>query len=158
MTATEQQTLSRREKQFDALAPAEQDRLRALQTQIDADPHGGDLMRILAHYHEWLKTLSPSQRARLADLAPKERIEQTKRIQAGQREAREQQHLTQLVTADDLQEVQQWMEELIWSHQEEFLAELPPPRRANIERMPYAQKQRALSNMVLARGPRGGGR
>ncbi len=76
LDAARQQELLRRFERFSALPQEEQQRLRALQAAITADPNSERLLKVLERYHEWLKTISPTQRARLAELPAKQRVEE----------------------------------------------------------------------------------
>ncbi len=80
MDANQQQELLRKFERFQALPAEEQNRLRKLQAEITADPNSERLLDLLGRYHEWLKTITPSQRARLAELPAKERVHEIERI------------------------------------------------------------------------------
>ena len=62
MDPAQQQDLLRKLERFEALPEAEQQRLRELQAAIDADPNAERLLIVLERYHEWLKTITNSQR------------------------------------------------------------------------------------------------
>src|SRR5262249_44799504 len=48
---------------FTALSPKQQESLQELDSQLNADPDGAQLRHIMQRYYEWLKTLSPADRA-----------------------------------------------------------------------------------------------
>ncbi|HEV3137664.1 MAG TPA: hypothetical protein VGZ26_07160, partial [Pirellulales bacterium] len=110
MTPAEQQDLLRRQERFSTLPLEEQQRLRSLQASLDADPHARQLEQVLKHYHEWLKTLSPGQRAELADLGPADRVARIKRIRQQQEFARQQARRAELLSTKDVQEIVRWSE------------------------------------------------
>ncbi len=115
------QELARKLERFQALSPEEQDRLRGLQTEIMADPNAERLMRVLARYHEWLKTISTAQRAQLAGLSSRDRVEAIESIRRAQRDAQRLEPLTR----DDMRAVRRWVDELIEEHRLEIEATIP---------------------------------
>ena len=157
MSPAEQQELLRKQERFSALPLAEQDRLRALQTAVDADEHSQKLHEILVHYHEWLKTLTPAQRAELADSPPEERVKQIKRLKMQQYIARQQQHLSELLTSEDFREILRWTEGVVWAHREPLYAEMPASRRETMQKLDVPQQRRALMAYAFERSRRGSG-
>jgi len=121
MDAAGQQDLLRKLDRFTALPPEEQERLRDLQAAINADPNAERLMTILERYHEWLKTITPSQRARLAELPARQRVEEIERIVRSQRDAQR----LELLTEKDTREIRNWVEKLVEEHRDELVAGLP---------------------------------
>ena len=65
MSSDERNDLREKYDKFEALSPDEQDQLRRLHEQLESDPQGDKLRRLLLRYHEWLKTLTPGERADL---------------------------------------------------------------------------------------------
>jgi Protein of unknown function (DUF3106) len=156
MTPAEQEDLLRRQERFATLPPEEQRRLRELQASIDADPHALQLQHVLKNYHEWLKTLSPSQRAELADLGPADRVAQIKRVKQQQDTAREQARQAEVLTSKDMQEIVRWTEDLLWAHRDRFVPEMLPARREGFEQMEPAKQRQALLYFMYDRSRRGG--
>ena len=74
LSADQKEELRVKFAKFEALSSDEQEQLRRLHEQLDSDPQGNQLRRTLARYHEWLKSLSPSDRADLLVLPPTERL------------------------------------------------------------------------------------
>jgi hypothetical protein len=144
MTPAEQQDLLRRQERFATLPPEEQQRLRSLQASLDADPHARHLELVLKHYHEWLKTLSPGQRAELAELRPADRVAQIKRIKQQQEAARQQARRAELLSPTDVTAIVRWTEDLLWAHRERFLAQMPSARREAFERLEPSRHRHAL--------------
>jgi hypothetical protein len=139
----DQQELLRKQERFGELPLEEQDRLRALQAALDADANAEKLQQVLLRYHEWLKTLTPSQRAELALLQPKERVQQIKRIQRQQQAAREHAHRVELLSNQDMQTIVQWTEDLAWKLRDRLLANMPEPQRRTFD-MGNEQRQRRI--------------
>ncbi len=96
----EQQELLRKFERFSTLPAEEQQRLRALEAAISREPRADELQHVLKRYHEWLKTLSSSQRAQLADLSAKDRVKMIERIKRDQRHAQ----VERTLSADDNRE------------------------------------------------------
>jgi len=157
MSPGEQQELLRKQERFLALPPAEQDRLRALQAAIDADEHAEKLHEILVRYHEWLKTLTPAQRAELADSTPEDRVRLIKKFKVQQHIARQQQHLAELLTSDDFREILRWTESVIWANREPLFAEMDSSRRESMQKLDTPQQRRALMAYAFERSRRGTG-
>jgi hypothetical protein len=150
----EQQELLRRQERFSALSVEEQDRLRALQAAIDADPNADRLRQVLARYHEWLKTLTPSQRAKLADLAPKERVSEIKKIQEQQETARDRSHRADLLSWVDMREVLRWTEDFVWVHRQDLLADMSQEQRQRFEKRDRQRQRRELLFRAFERARR----
>ncbi len=120
MDTSSQQELLRKFERFRSLGAEEQDRLRKLQSEITADPDSERLLQLLERYHEWLKTITPSQRARLAELPAKERVHEIERITRAQRDAQRLEPLT----PQDMDEIREWVEKLIDKYRDELVASL----------------------------------
>ncbi len=146
------QDLARKFERFQALTPEEQDRLRALQAQITADPDSERLMQVLSRYHEWLKTISTAQRAQLAELTPHDRVEAIEDIRRTQRDAQ----LLEPLTRDDMRSVRRWIDELVQRHRKELEADIPERYRDWYQRQTDpSTKQMALVFRLFGRS-RGG--
>jgi hypothetical protein len=158
----EQQELLRKQERFAGLPAYEQERLRALQAALDADPKAEQLRQVLSRYHEWLKTLTPTQRAELADLPPAERVEQIKRIQKQQRIAREQAHRVEVLSSKDMRVILKWTEDLAWKRRERLLAGMSDAQRKYFDSNDEKHKRRILLYKALwyeraRRGSKGSG-
>jgi hypothetical protein len=138
LDAGKQQDLLRKFERFEALSAAEQQRLRDLQAQITADPHSQQLLLVLERYHEWLKTITTPQRAKLAELPAKERVDQ---IEAIQRERRDAQRLEPL-NRQDMREIGRWIDELVERHRKELVAGIPQRYREWYNRQTDADAKR----------------
>ena len=153
----EQEELLRKEERFSALPADEQERLRKLQSELDSDPKAPKLQQVLKRYHEWLKTLSPTQRAELGELSPEERVKRIKQIQQFQKIAHEQSRRADLLTPGDTREVVRWTESILWAHREALLERMPLSQRQKTEKLDEPKQRRALLLfMAYERGRRGG--
>ncbi len=152
----EQEELLRKQERFAALPADEQQRLRAFQAALDADKDAGRLEQVLGRYHEWLKTLTPSQRAKLAELLPAERVAEIKRIQQQQNAARERVHRADLLTWMDMKEVLSWTEDFVWSRRKDLLADMSKEQRQRFDKWERQKQRRALLLRAFERSRREG--
>jgi hypothetical protein len=143
----EQQELLRKYERFQAMPAEEQQRLRDLQAQIGSDPNSARLHQVLARYHEWLKTITPSQRATLADLAPEERVAEIKSIQRRQEDAQRLQPLTR----EDRGQIRRWIDALIDQHRAELVAGISERYRKWFDEADPLQKRMALVYIIFGR-------
>ncbi|HEY2893746.1 MAG TPA: hypothetical protein VGJ16_06025, partial [Pirellulales bacterium] len=157
MQPSEQQDLLRRQERFLALPVEEQNRLRQLQAQLDADPNSERLNQTLLRYHEWLKTLTPAQRARLAELPPEERVAQIKRMRQQQHAARERTHQADLLTWQDMKQVLRWTEDFVWERRETVLQEMASELPQRYESWDPQRQKRYLLMRAVERARRQGG-
>lgn len=89
MDATRKAELRRAQEQFDALGPAEQQRLHDLHDQIEAHPRSDELLAVMKRYCDWVNSLSPPERADLRELPPEKRIEKIKELSEEQSRRRQ---------------------------------------------------------------------
>lgn len=141
MTAAEREQLARRYDRFMALAPEEQERLRALHRALEQDPAANELRAVMARYHRWLSRLSTAQRAELLAMDPEERLEKIRQLRLEKR-ARQRRRLS----PEDRQAVRSWIEGLVRSRisqrEWERLEALPEPqRRAELARLVLQRRQ-----------------
>ncbi len=150
MPPAEQQDLLRKQERFAELPLEEQERLRTLQAALDSDSHHEKLLQVLSRYHEWLKTLTPTQRSELADLPPQERVQQIKKIQRQRQMAREQAHLNEVLSKKDLTAIVQWVEDLAWQRRERLLSGMSESQRKGFDGTDEHRQRRILLYRALA--------
>ncbi len=155
MQPAEQQELLRKQERFAALPQEEQDRLRALQAAVDADPHATQLHLVLARYHEWLKTLTSSQRAELAALPTEQRVQQIKRLQRQQQAARERAHHSEVLSKQDKIEIVRWLEDFVWKRREAVIASLSREQREKFDKGDAKAQRRIVLYKSFERARRG---
>ena len=119
----EKEDLRRKKERFDALPPAEQDRLRQLHEQISERPDCDQIQHVMQRYNQWLKTLTSSERAELLSVPPDRRMAQIKRLMS------EQEHILlerlakgEEIPPEDLKAILDWLAEFIEAHEDEILA------------------------------------
>jgi hypothetical protein len=151
LDAGKQQELLRKQERFAALSTTEQQRLRDLQAQITSDPDSQKLLVALERYHEWLKTITTPQRAKLAELPAKQRVDQ---IEAIQRERRDAQRL-ELLSRQDVREIGRWIDKLVERHRDELVAEIPGRYREWYDRQTDADAKRMALVFRLFGRPHG---
>ncbi len=152
MDPARQQELLHKFERFNALPAAEQQRLRELQAAITADPNSERLLAVLEHYHEWLKTITTTERAKLAELPPRDRIREVEHLLRVQRDAQRLEPLTW----QDMRDIRRWVDELVDRDREALVASIPGKFRDwyNKQTDPGA-KQMALVYRLFGRS-RGG--
>ncbi len=89
MDPQEREQLAQNYERFQRLDRAEQQRLRVLQEEIDADPQRDELLKTMQAYHEWLAELPSSQRIMLSALPAEERLKRIDEFAAPSRRAGE---------------------------------------------------------------------
>jgi hypothetical protein len=152
----EQEELLRKQERFGALPAEEQQRLRAFQAALDADTNAERLEQVLVRYHEWLKTLTPSQRAKLAELPPAERVAEIRRIQKQQGEARERMHRADLLSWGDMKAVVNWTEDFVWTRRQDLVADMSKEQRQRFEKWDRQRQRRAMLLRAFERSRREG--
>jgi len=143
MSADEKESLRDKFAKFEALSPEEQEQLRRLHEQLDSDPQGDKLRRTMVRYHEWLKTLSPSDRADLLALPPADRLARVKTLKHDQ-EARAATlaggaHLI----GKDIIALSRWMEQFATDHETELLKSAA--RRQDLKNLDPAARRKAVT-------------
>lgn len=140
MDPATRQELLRRYERFSQLSAEEQQRLRDLQAEISADPNSERLHRILERYHEWLKTITPSQRAELAELPYDKRVERIERIQRHQKIG---QRLESLAP-QDTPAIMRWIYDLAKKYGDDVVADMDERDRDRFARLDRSAQQRWL--------------
>lgn len=128
LPAEEREQLRRKLERFEALSPEEQQRLRELESHIAADPKEDELRQTVSRYYEWLKTLTPAERAELAELSPTARLERIRQIRKTQLTVTNTKGADAL-SGDDYRELFKWLTEVAWRHKDELLRNVPEHKR-----------------------------
>jgi hypothetical protein len=149
LSPSEQQQLLRNQERFDELPADEQKRLRKLHEELSRDANGEKLRSLLERYRDWLETLSPEQRAELAELGPDKRVERIGQLMVRQRVEQEGRRPRPIASGpplppEDLRAVFRWFNDYVWEHREKTLARMPPRRREEIERLDEPAQRRRL--------------
>jgi len=78
LTRDQQKELLDNQERFQSLDTDEQQKLRELHGELETHEQRDELKAVMHAYCDWVRTLSPLQRAELAGLAPEERIAKVK--------------------------------------------------------------------------------
>lgn len=151
MSSDEKEELHRRQERFAALDTGEQDRLRALHRDLEADSDSEHLRQVMSSYHHWLTSLPPYRRAELQQLEPAERI---KRIKALLREQSDRDR--QGLSIADVAALSAWMDRCASRQESQFLEFLPESQRQEILRVSPTQRHRYLFCLAWLRWQKGG--
>jgi hypothetical protein len=143
MTPVERQHLRHSELRFAKFSLDEQRRMLKLEDELERDPRGEELRRVMVRYHEWLDTLSLSVRADLLELGVDERIAKIKQLKQQQAAARDIE-LQQAPTEQDLKSILGWIEGFAWQQRESLLKTLSPARQQYLSGLDEAKLRRAM--------------
>ena len=152
----EKDELRRSEERFAALDPAEQERLRRLQREIDQDGDAEHLRLVMCNYHKWLMTLPDFRRTELLEMEPEQRL---KRIKALLQE--QAQHEATKLNSKDIAGLTHWLDDYARHHGPHFLEMLPDRQRQaaaqRFAQLPTAERDREFWRLVWWRLQWGGG-
>lgn len=152
MTPEQQSRLYHNLERLASLPAAEQEKLRALADALETDPQGEHLRQVLVRYHEWLKKLSPGQRAELLELPMEQRVAKIKDLRAEQtRKIQQESAGGEPLTASDLSHIFRWLEDYAWKHREILLRDAPPEARRHIEQVTEGKRHRAALWLLTQR-------
>lgn len=155
LSPDEKTALFQKKVRFDALPPAEQTRLRELNTAITKSAHSEQLHTTLDRYHEWLKTLTTKQRADLLELPADKRIERIKEIMQEQERARLRELGGQKLPEADIEAIFNWIDAFVQEHEEEYLQRFSESHRERVKDLDAAARRRdIMRSIVFSRGPR----
>lgn len=124
---TDKDQLRQKAERFAKLEQTEKERMRALHEQIEVAPDRAQLEATMQRYSEWLATLTPVQRAELADLEPQARVEKIKQL----RDKQADQSSKQLSHADVVA-FSKWFVERLVAHKDKL--QLSPQVLAALEK------------------------
>ncbi|MEX2188238.1 MAG: hypothetical protein WD875_15635 [Pirellulales bacterium] len=114
MTAAEKEHLGANQKLFAKLDEKEREKLRALYAAIEHDPRRDELERVMMRYRQWLRELTPEDRASLLTTDVSERLVVVQSLQ----EKLHQRYLAEAgkeMTKEDADAVRDWMDEFATS-------------------------------------------
>ncbi len=151
MSPDKKEQLRRAEERFLGLDPAEQQHLRQLHAELQADPDAAKLQAVMDRYCDWLKALPFYDRGELAELPPNERIKRVKRLREEQ--AREG---GRRLGGKDAEALRNWMNECVTRHEASFLKTLPEQQQKKLAEMgPLMRRGMVFGQMwpLWQRGP-----
>ncbi len=125
---------------LEALDPAERQRLRQLNRQIEQDPQAAQLRQTAHRYYAWLKTLPMYRRAELQEMPPPQRVEAIEK--ALEESAR---YGIRRPRPQDAEGLWQWMQQYAQRRQAEVLASLPPERQQDCQTDPEHCRRLVMS-------------
>jgi hypothetical protein len=152
MAPEQKERLIHNQERLAALPAAEQQNLRSLADELEADPQAEHLRHLLVRYHEWLKKLSPGQRAELLELPTDKRLVKIKEIRAEQsRHIHQESAGGEPVTLADFGHIIKWIESYAWKHRDALLKDATPEIRNQIERLPENKRHRQILWLLVKR-------
>ncbi len=160
MAPEQKERLFHNQERLAALPATEQQKLRKVADELESDPQAEHLHHILVRYHDWLKKLSPGQRAELLELPADQRLAKIKEIRADQsRRIHQESAAGEPVTLADFNHIIKWIEGYAWKHRDALLQDATPEMRKQIERLPENKRHRSILWLLLQRwrgGQQGG--
>jgi hypothetical protein len=155
MTPEQKDDLRRKKLRFDALSPAEQQKLRELHSAITGDANSKELLDTVKSYNRWLATLDAVERSSLLDIKdPAERIARIKTLIQQQEERRFREYAGNL-PEDDRNVIYKWLGEWVNAHAEAIRGQLPRDMKQRIDDAPDDEaRRRALVGAWLQWGQR----
>ena len=136
MTAAQKEELSRRQREFAALSPVRQQRLRQLDEQLRRDPDGEKLREAMNRYCQWLSTQPAYRGAQLLELDPAGRIKEI-RQEPGR-------GFGKRLDAKDLEAIGRWIDQYATEHEARLLEGLPKLHHAGLAGLAPAARHRIV--------------
>lgn len=124
LPAAKRQELERKRKRFHSLPPEEQQRLRKLHADLTAAEDAQRLEEIMQRYADWLRTLTPGQRAELLSMPAEARLEQIKLLLQQQEAWRMRNYVPPELTDEDLSVIVAWAEDLVVRREDKIVEAL----------------------------------
>ena len=152
MSAAEKQLLREKKDRFDQLTEHEQEKLRLIHNQLEGDPDSEHLTRVMENYFEWLKTLSPGQRAELLELGVDERIARVKFFHQEQQSQYFRRLIVTKLPAADGRVMFSWLNAYFEHHADELVALLPPKKRGRYQALTRPVDKRRFIVQSLHQG------
>ncbi|HEV3416287.1 MAG TPA: hypothetical protein VG056_05725 [Pirellulales bacterium] len=135
MSAQAKEELLAKFDKFESLSADDHERLRRLDAQVDIDPQVDRLRRIMARFHEWLKTLLTTERADLLASDATYRIAGIRRLRHEQEARLAGQSGGPLLLPRDVDALHKWMEQFATDHKTELMSikSLPDVRKKQLD-------------------------
>jgi hypothetical protein len=151
MSPHEKEELNQKKERFETLTESEKTQIESLHSELAARDDGSQLRQIAARYAEWLKTLTPKERADLLASPPPERLEQIRRLKERQQAQRVRELVKASLKPEDIRGIFTWLGEYAEAHEGELLAMLDSESQQYVRRMPDAMLRRMSLFRALQR-------
>lgn len=135
MSDAEKTRLLEKKDRFEELRDARQQQYRALHQKLVNHPKYEELRATLERYSDWIKTITPTQRAELAKLSPEDRLGRVRELMDEQATERFRLMVNQvfksknLLNREDLSVICEWTDAFLHTHADEILATMPAGER-----------------------------
>ncbi len=135
LTPEKKLLLNREFDRYSALAPEEKQALEQIDQYVQSEPERGEqLIRVMQRYHDWLITLTPTERANLSDAVPDKRLALVRQLKQDQ-ENRLFARLGGPNAPQDLEAVLHWMQDFALAHEVEIMEALPDDKRQELKKL-----------------------
>ncbi len=141
-------------EKFVALSPSEKQALLGIDDYLQANPEQADnLTRLMQRYHDWLKSLTPPERADLSDTTtPEDHLAEIRKIKQEQ----EWRLFARLGggrgAPRDVDHLVRWLQDFAGQHEKEILEALPEDRQQDFKKA-AAARQRKTGTAILSAAP-----
>jgi hypothetical protein len=153
MSDAEKTALLQKKRRFDELSLAEQAKPRQIHDELARDPRQADLRRVLERYHDWLRTLTPPERAEVLSLPADKRIEKIQELTRTQDAKRFRMMAGGfMMSPQDLTVIHDWFDKFIDDHTREILATLPDQPFAKLKKEYDPARDRNFLRFLYIRG------
>lgn len=130
MTPAEKEELNEKYEKFLALPAQQQEQLRLLHQQLEIDPTGDRLRRVMQRYYDWLKNLNTREQGGLLALtSDADRLAMITKLKQEQETQAAKLSGGSHITRPDLQVISDWVKKYATAHEAELRKE--PPQRSH---------------------------
>ena len=127
--------LNREFDRYSALGPRKSSALEQIDQYVQSELERGEqLIRVMQRYHDWLITLTPTERANLSDAVPDKRLALVRQLKQDQ-ENRLFGALGGPNAPQDLEAVLHWMQDFALAHEVEIMEALPDDKRQELKKL-----------------------
>ncbi|MDZ4818978.1 MAG: hypothetical protein SGJ20_08405 [Planctomycetota bacterium] len=150
LPATEKEELRKQFERFQKLPPEEQTKLREFDRKLASTYDEAELRKVMQHYHDWLATLSPLDRADLLKLPPQERVEKIKEMKDQELSRLAAQFSSPFVrlAPEDVRRILEWLEKKVDARKDAIMEQLTPSQKAWLDKQPADRQGRALLTLI----------
>jgi len=131
-------------ERFESLDPADREQLRQLHRDLQAEPDSERLTEVMLRYHDWLRRLTPGERAMLKSLPVEQRVGAIQRILERQERDRFLELARNSLTPADQEAILDWMTQLAYD-------QLPAADRERLDRIENARIRGGATMLALRR-------
>jgi hypothetical protein len=155
MPQSDKSELLQKKEDFGMLGRTEQEKLRALQKEIQKDKASAELFRIMRDYYDWWKTLPPYFRNELSSLvaSPQARVERVERMKQDEIKF----NPSIVLTEQDVASLKEWLDRYVKKFEARHRESISESERKKWDALPDPQRRRELMRFLFWQRGQGGG-